>query len=348
MKALITGGCGFFGHHFIEHLLINTDWELVVLDRLSYASSGFDRLREIGAYTNPRLKVFTADIRLPIEDGLADEIGEVDYIFHLAAETHVDNSIKDPWPFIQSNVIGTFNMLEYARQAEALFFYFSTDEVFGPAITGYKFDEWDRYKSGNPYSATKAAGEELCLAWQNTYGVPVTITHCMNLIGERQHGEKFLPLCIRKILAGDVVTIHASPDKTQAGSRGYIHARNAADALLYIAENPFFDKVNIAGQREIDNLKLAQGVAAIIGKPFNYELVDFHSSRPGHDLRYALDGGLLKRAGWEPPVSFEQSLLKTINWYLENKNWLEVKDGSHRRRSNGQGGVHAADPGILV
>jgi dTDP-glucose 4,6-dehydratase len=325
-RVLITGGAGFAAHHVVEHFLKNTDWEIIVLDRLSYAAKGFDRLRDINVFDDKRVMTLTADFSEPISDGISKEIGQVNYIVHMGAETHVDNSIKDPVPFVKANVVGTLGMLQFAKKQELeQFIYFSTDEVFGPAPKDTLYKEWDRYNSGNPYAAAKAGGEELALSFANTYKLPVLITHTMNLIGERQHPEKFIPQTIKKVLSGDMVQIHSNPTKTKAGSRYYIHCRNMASALLFLLNSGQIkrDKVNIVGEKEVDNLELAQIIAGIIGKPLNYEMVDFHSLRPGHDLRYALDGTKLREMGWKSPVGFEESLEKTVRWYLDNPRWLE-------------------------
>ena len=326
MRILITGGAGFIGHHFCEHILKNTDWEIAILDKLNYASSGFDRLRDVKVYDSKRVRIFTHDISLPVVDGISKEIGQVDYIVHMGAETHVDKSITDPVPFVVSNVIGTMRMLEYARTVKDLkmFIYFSTDEVFGPAPGNKLYKEWDRYNSGNPYSASKAGGEELCLAWANTYKVPVVVTHCMNVFGERQNVEKFVPKVIKSCLSGDKVTIHSNKEKTKAGVRCYIHARNVAAAVLFIINKGRggTDKFNIVGEKEVDNLQMAMLISKIVGKPLNYEMVDFHSSRPGHDLRYGLDGEKMRSLGWAIPAKFEDSLAKTVNWTLANDKWL--------------------------
>lgn len=342
-RALVTGGAGFFGHHVVEHLLKKTDWHVVVLDKLNYASKGFDRLRDIGVYDDSRITRLITDLSAgPPSEGLVYEIGAIDYVLHLAAETHVDNSIRDPRPFVMSNVVGTFEILDLSstRLHPRAFVYFSTDEVFGPAsptslntnYSGAKLDhfhqyrEWDRYNSTNPYSATKAGGEELALAYANTYSMPVIITHCMNLFGERQHPEKFIPHVIRKVLDGSLIHIHADSERKTSGSRSYIHARNAADAVLHlltkVKTHNGRDKWNIAGDKEMSNLELAQFIANHLGKQLHARLVDFHSSRPGHDLRYALDGTKLHRAGWRSPVDFEDSLRKTIDWYMANPAWL--------------------------
>lgn len=330
-KILVTGGAGFIASHFIEHILRETDWQIIVLDKLTYASNGFNRLREIGAYDNPRVKLYPVDLTNRMGSYLEKEIGEVNYIVHMAAETHVDNSIESPRVFVEANVFATFEMLEYARRLKNIekFLYFSTDEVFGPAPNGIKYQEWDRYNSTNPYSATKAAGEELCLAWANTYGVPVMITHTMNAFGERQHSEKFIPKIVRSVLSGDEITIHADKECKVSGSRFYIHCRNIASATLFLLKTGRNrDKYNIVGEKEVSNLDLAKFIAQVLGRPLNYKLVDFHSSRPGHDLRYALDGTKLSDMGWQIPKTFEDSLEKTVNWMIssDNLHWLNLEE----------------------
>jgi dTDP-glucose 4,6-dehydratase len=325
MKILITGGAGFIGHHVVEHILKTTDHTITILDKLTYASSGFDRLKDIGAYDNPRVKIFTHDFCLPIEGSLADEIGAPDWIIHIGAETHVDNSIKNPLPFVMSNVLGTMYMLEFAKAVKpAKFLYFSTDEVFGDAPKGVAYKEWDRYNSRNPYAASKAGGEELALAYANSYGIPMIITHTMNVFGERQHKEKFIPIVINKIRNIEKLQIHCSQGKP--ASRSWIHGRNAASAVLFLLEKTphnVRDKFNITGEVEFDNLDLAWVIAGIMRKSLRYELVDHYSGRPGHDPRYMLDGSKLREMGWEMPKTFDQSLEKTIRWSLENPRWLE-------------------------
>ncbi len=326
MRCLITGGAGFAGHHLVEHILKNKDWEIIVLDRLNYASNGWNRLRDIQAYDDKRVMCVASDFSNQLSEGVVKEIGSVDYIIHMGAETHVDNSIDNPEPFVRANVLGTMWMLEFAKSQKDLkqFVYFSTDEVFGPAPESVKYSEWDRYNCTNPYAATKAGGEELSLAYANTYKIPVLITHTMNLFGERQHPEKFIPLIIRKVLSGEKVFIHSDSEKKNPGTRFYIHCRNMASALLFLLEELWTrNKFNIVGEKEVDNLELALKVAEIMGKPLNYELIDFHSSRPGHDLRYALGGNALSSLGWKPPKDFEASLAKVVNWTLENPQWLE-------------------------
>lgn len=340
MRILITGGAGFVGHHFVEHFLRKTDADIVVLDKLSYASNGWERLRDISAYDDERVLSLAHDFSKALPIGIRQEIGDVDYIFHIGAESHVDNSITDPAPFVESNVVGTMHMLDYARSFTnklKCFFYFSTDEVFGPAQDGFEYSEEDRHNPSNPYAATKSGGEMLVKAYRNTYKLPAIITRSMNIFGERQHPEKFIPLCIAAALNGEKVLIHGYPDKDRAGSRFYIHARNVADGYLHlvnkIEENPLEvvgQDFHITGEKEVDNLHLYQLITAMVkektgcGDIRNFKLVDFHSARPGHDLRYALSGAKMKTYGWEPPKAFEQSLEKTVDWTLQNKDWLDV------------------------
>ena len=329
MKILITGGCGFIGHHIVEHIIKNTDMDIIVWDKLTYAANGFDRLRDISCFDNKRVRTFTVDFTHPISEGIIQEANGVDFVLHLGAETHVDRSIEDAEPFVLSNVLGTLHLLNYIRRLKGLkkFVLFSTDEVFGPAPEGVAFKEWDRYNCTNPYAASKAGAEQLALAYANTFKLPIIITHTMNAFGERQHPEKFIPSVIRKVLAGDIVTIHSDPTRTRAGSRFYIHCRNIASAMLFLLEKGENREIyNVVGEREVDNLQLAKFIARVIGKPLKYEMVDFHSQRPGHDLRYALDGTKMDKLGWKLPLNFEDSLTKTIQWYLNAgcKRWLET------------------------
>ncbi len=331
-KIVITGGCGFIGATLIEHLLKNTDWEIVSIDRLD-TSGNPNRLSDMECWEKEkhRVKVVYWDLKSEINVAVADMIGDFDYFAHLAAGSHVDRSIIDPMSFVMDNVVGTGNVLEFIRKLhpQARVIYFSTDEVFGSAPEGVAFKEFDRFNAGNPYSATKGGAELLCEAYANTYGLDIMVSHCMNVFGERQSPEKFVPLVIKKVLNGETVTIHSNADKTKSGTRFYLHTRNISAAVLFILEHgkrlngkATEGKYNIVGDVEVSNLEMAQLIAEVIGKELKYEMVDFHSSRPGHDLRYALDGSLLKTMGFEYPVSFKDSLAKSINWTLQHQEWL--------------------------
>ena len=325
-RVLLTGIDGFIGHHLAEGILKNTDWKVVGLSKIDCAST-LHRLTDMDRWKDfaGRIEFIYHDLRSPVNAYVANHIGPVNYIFHLAANTHVDRSIEYPMEFVQDNVVGTCNILEFARELQGLdlFVYFSTDEVFGPAPEGVAFKEWDRYKASNPYAATKAGGEELAYAYYNTYRLPVIISHTMNVFGERQHPEKYIPKVINAVLRGERLFIHSNADRTKAGTRHYVHARNVTAAVLFLTgHHELGDKYNIVGEREMDNLELAQFIAKVVGKELKYDLVDFHSSRPGHDLRYALDGTKLKDMGYAHPKTFEESLTKTVEWYVEHPEWL--------------------------
>ena len=320
-SCLITGAAGFIGHHLVEFLLKTTNWNLTIIDRLD-SSGNLNRLADIGAAKNPRVRFVFHDLRAAFNEQLMHHTGRHDYIVHMAAGTHVDRSIDDPMAFVLDNVVGTCNILDFARRLGCeRFVYFSTDEVFGPASEGQAFKEWDRYKSANPYAATKAGGEELALSYANTYGLPIVVTHTMNVVGKRQHYEKFVPMVIGKVMRGEKVLIHSDKTRTKPGSRFYIDAASVAEAvhMLVTAKGTEGNKFNIVGREEIDNLTLAQNIAKYVGKPLIYELVDFHSSRPGHDLRYALDGTLMRQEfGFAPSLD----LAAIVEWYMNNPKWL--------------------------
>lgn len=338
-KILITGGAGFIAHHIIDKILSSTDWEIVTLDRLDF-SGNLNRLKEIvDSYPKieqKRVKIVHHDLKAEINPQIKLMIGKVDYISHLAAGSHVDRSIKYPLEFVLDNVVGTTHILNFAVNLDSLerFVYFSTDEVFGPAPKGVKYKENDRYNSTNPYSATKAGAKELVVAYENTYKLPAIITHTMNVFGERQNTEKYIPSIIRKARDGETVTVHSNKEKTKAGSRHYIHAKDLADALLFLYKYDLTtfepdntgakcQKFNIVGKDEIDNLELAKFIAKIQGKELKYNMVDFHSQRPGHDLRYALDGTKMTNMGWTPKSAFTR-LEEVVKWSLENDRWLAI------------------------
>jgi dTDP-glucose 4,6-dehydratase len=337
-KVLITGGAGFIAHHIIDHILQTTDWEIITVDRLD-ESGNLNRLNDILQTHSPktRLRHRTVfhDLKAALNSQIAAHIGQIDIVLHLAAGSHVDRSITHPMEFVQDNVVGTVNLLNWAKDLKNLekFVYFSTDEIFGVAPPGVDYKEYDRYNSTNPYSASKAAAEEFCVAYENTYKMPIYITHTMNVFGQRQHPEKFIPGTIQRVRDGETVTIHADTNKTKAGSRMYIHAHDVADGLMFILDlknykhigaygESLCPKFNLVGTEEIDNLTLAQMIANVMGKELKYEMVDFHSSRPGHDLRYALSGELLKRLGWQPTIKLTERISETVNWSLKNDRWL--------------------------
>jgi dTDP-glucose 4,6-dehydratase len=325
-RVLLTGISGFVGSHLMSHLLKNTDYEIVGI--ASWRHKGMPtRVADDENYKKDidRVKIITHDLQAPITPDLIEKIGHIDIILNLASDSHVDRSITDPVPFVMNNVSSTLNMLEFARICKPeLFIQFSTDEVYGQAKKGEYHKEWDAIKPSNPYSASKAAQEALAVSYWRTYSVPLIITNTMNIYGQYQDKEKFVPLVIDKIMKGETVYIHGYPDKKEAGTRFYLHARNIADAVTFMIQNvepklyPEIDRperFNVVGEVELDNLTLAQKIAELLGKELKYEIVSFHASRPGHDLRYALDGKKLQDYGHKYPVSFEDSLKATVEWY---------------------------------
>lgn len=343
-KVMITGGAGFIGHHVVDLLLSKTDWEIISLDRLDY-SGNLNRLDSVVSVypkeVRQRVKIVFHDLKAELNPLISNMIGPVDYIIHLAASSHVDRSITHPMEFVMDNVVGTCNILNFAREQKNLerFIYFSTDEVFGPAPKGVNYTEKERYNCSNPYSASKAGGEELAVAFENTYRLPIFITHTMNVFGQRQHPEKYIPMCIRKIRDNETVYIHSDHTRTIPGSRFYIHGADVADAIYFLlhlnkqqlakvheadyggAKCP---KFNVVGKEEIDNHKLAQYIAECQGKELKYEMVDFHSSRPGHDLRYALSGEFMKSLGWEPRFSLQDRIKEVVDWSIANQDWINI------------------------
>jgi len=343
-RVLITGGAGFIAHHTIFYILKNTDWDIVSLDRLDYSGNLnriSDMMKDFDDSTKKRLRIVHHDLRAEINEMLMGDLGDFNFILHMAASSHVDRSITDPMTFVLDNVVATCNILNFARKNKnlELFIYFSTDEVFGPAPKGVSYKERDRYNCTNPYSATKAGGEELAVAFQNSYNLPIIITHTMNVFGERQHPEKFIPKCIVSARDGVMIDIHSDATKTIAGSRHYIHANDVADGCIFLINNrkKFKEiekdfggakcpKFNLVGPVELNNLALGRLIAKSVGKNLKYKMVDFHSSRPGHDLRYALSGEFMKKMGWIPKVSIEKRIDQVVKWTLENERWLKISN----------------------
>lgn len=333
--VLLTGGGGFIGAHTLAHIMHNTDWQMVLLDSFRHKGKT-DRITQMFE-TNPewreRCTIITHDLIAPFSDQMAERIGHIDYVINMASESHVDRSIDDPRNFIENNVHLVLSMLEYIRKYPVeKFIQISTDEVYGPAAAGHNHKEGEPHHPSNPYSASKACQEDIAYAYWRTYGLPIAITNTMNIIGEMQDPEKYLPMVIKSVMIGKIVPIHANADGSQIGSRYYLHARNQADALLYLLQNVDFPeygqgreigRFNVVGEYEINNLELAEKVAAILQHPLRYELVDFHGSRPGHDLRYALDGTKMAELGWEAPMSLDDSLRRTVEWTIKHPEWLK-------------------------
>jgi dTDP-glucose 4,6-dehydratase len=334
-RVLLTGASGFVGSHVLRHILVNTDWFVVCPTTFTHKGLT-DRIRVAcddipNAYK--RIKVIRCDFTAPISAVTANEFGKINYVINVASESHVDRSIEYPASFIINNVSLICHLLDWARIAQPeKFLQVSTDEVYGPAPTGYAHKEWvDQHFPSNPYSASKAAQEDIAFSYWRTYGIPLAITNTMNIIGETQDPEKFMPMTIKRVLSGEKMTIHAAPGG-EIGSRFYLHARNQADGLLHVlnqhfplyGETEMPERFHIVGEREVNNLEMAQMIADAVGKPLNYELIDFHSSRPGHDLRYALDGKKISDTGWSLPIPLEESIKKTVEWTLAHPEWLSL------------------------
>jgi dTDP-glucose 4,6-dehydratase len=347
--VMLTGAAGFVGSHVLRHLLTETDW--TVACPVSFRHKGVPERIDVALSDHQewwlRVAIVNCDLTAPIGvQTLARlEAGRCDYLLNVASESHVDRSITDPVPFVENNVSLILNVLEAARRMPNLraLLQVSTDEVYGPARDGHRHREWEPVIPSNPYSASKAAQEAIAVSYWRTFGVPLILTHTMNIIGETQDPEKFIPMTLSRVMKGEKVPIHASADG-RIGSRFYLHARNQADALLYLlrrvdtfetytgrdgiedlrwrqdSDRP--PRFHIVGEREVDNLEMARMIADAAGRDLEYELVDFHSSRPGHDLRYALDGTRMASIGWTPPVPLEDSLRRTVQWTLDHPEWL--------------------------
>lgn len=282
------------------------------------------------------MTVVRADLTAPLDPLTRGRFGAIDAILNVASESHVDRSIADPADFIRNNVALVLNLLDYARDVRpAIFLHMSTDEVYGPAPGNLRHYEWSVHRPSNPYSASKSAQESILYAYWRTYGVPVVVTNTMNIVGEMQDPEKFVPKIIRNLLNGEPVPVHVSP-LGDSGSRFYLHARNLADAWMHLITVigmhgvPLYDhelqndhmRYNIVGDIEITNEDMVHRIADILGVDPKIEFVNFHSSRPGHDLRYALDGEAMRSLGWRAPININEGLRRTVEWTLANREWL--------------------------
>lgn len=324
MRILVTGACGFVGSHILEHLTRNwspyiKDIEVIAMDGLTYAG----RLDRIEHLRHKNVKFVYHDFRNSLSSVLK-QIGDVDFIIHNGAETHVSRSFANPGIFVESNIIGTLNVLEAARILKPKkFIYVSTDEVLGPA-KDVPFDEQSELQPTNPYAAAKASGEVLAHSYYRSFGVPVVITRTMNMFGERQHPEKFVPMTIKKILAGQKVLIHGKQIDGQwvSGSRNWLHARVQVDALEFLLYHGRDGEIYHVGGTAISNRDIAQIILEATSK-YSFAWDWMEPNTPIHDFSYSLDGSKLKVLGWSYPSDVYEDLKKTVQWTVQHQEFLE-------------------------
>lgn len=345
MRILVTGGAGFIGSSVVRHIISNTPDSVVNVDKLTYAGN-LESLAEVSQ--NPRYVFERVDI---CDRGQIDRIlqqYQPDAIMHLAAESHVDRSISGPAEFIQTNIVGTYTLLEAARhywaamddgrKADFRFHHISTDEVFGDlGSCAAPFTESTPYQPSSPYSASKAGSDHLVRAWARTYNLPVLITNCSNNYGPYHFPEKLIPLVILNALEGKPLPVYG--DGTQV--RDWLYVEDHARALYQvITEGVVGQTYNIGGHNEKQNIEVVRAICALLDELCPNSLYRPHSSlittvkdRPGHDQRYAIDAGKIQHElGWVPRETFETGLRKTVEWYLDNPEWVaHVKSGSYQQ-----------------
>lgn len=327
MKVLVTGCCGFIGSHFVKHTLENyPDVEVVGFSRLSDVSA-MDRLGSGICVDNKKFNLVYGDLSGEISGLLED----IDVVINFAAKTFVDHSIKDPKPFVNSNIIGTYNLLEQARKYRPkLFFQISTDEVYGAILEG-SYKEDSRLNPTNPYAATKAAADSLVQSYGNTYDIPYIITRTENNYGSYQNHQKVFPKFVKMALEGKPLPVYGD-GKHQ---RMWLRVEDHCSAIWHLIRtfdgahgvwekdqlNPVHEGgiFHVAGEHELQNIELAKRILKILGKPEDQiEFIDDFNIRPGHDRRYALDVSKLKRTGWKAKYGLDEGIEEVVNWYKEN------------------------------
>ena len=349
MKILVTGGAGFIGSAVIRHIIQNTNNQVLNIDKLTYAGNS-ESLKEIDQHPNYQFKQI--DICDTEQITAAIDKFQPDAIMHLAAESHVDRSIDGPAAFIQTNIVGTYTLLEAARkywmsldaaaQQSFRFHHISTDEVYGDLEgTTDLFTETTSYAPSSPYSASKASSDHLVRAWYRTYGLPAIVTNCSNNYGPYHFPEKLIPLVILNALDAKPLPVYGNGQQI----RDWLFVEDHARALYkVVAEGVVGETYNIGGHNEKQNIEVVKTICKILDelKPqangLEYEsLITFVKDRPGHDLRYAIDATKIKNElGWAPTETFETGIRKTVEWYLNNLDWCRrVQDGSYQRERLG-------------
>ncbi len=320
-RLLVTGGAGFIGSNFVHHVVAHADHTVTVLDKLTYAGNR----ASLAGLPEDRVRLVVGDIAdATVVDPL---VAEADAVVHYAAESHNDNSLHDPRPFLDTNIIGTYTLLEAARRHEVRFHHISTDEVYGdlelddPA----RFTEHTPYNPSSPYSSTKAGSDLLVRAWVRSFGVRATISNCSNNYGPYQHVEKFIPRQITNVIRGIRPKLYGTGENV----RDWIHADDHSSAVLTILDRGEIGQTYLIGaDGEKDNKTVVESILELMGQPTDaYDLV---TDRPGHDLRYAIDSTKLRtELGWTPTYSdFDSGLAATIDWYRQNEAWwAPTKDG---------------------
>jgi len=343
MKVLVTGGAGFIGSAVVRHIIRDTDWSVANVDKLTYAGN-LESLAD--ARTSNRHRHFKVDIcNRAALDGVFQEV-RPDAVLHLAAESHVDRSIDGAAPFIETNIVGTYTLLEAVlahwrsldeeARARFRFQHISTDEVFGSLGATGQFTETTPYQPNSPYSASKAASDHLVRAWHHTYGLPTLATNCSNNYGPYHFPEKLIPLVILRALAGESLPVYGKGENV----RDWLHVEDHAEALtLVLRRGRPGETYNVGGDSERKNIEVVRTICALLDEMLpgsanrpHEKLIKFVTDRPGHDARYAIDASKIKtELGWRPRHSFDSGLRDTVRWFLDNRPWWErVMSGAYR------------------